>query len=28
LANTGGNVAPYFTVCNYKTQGTLNSVLN
>lgn len=28
LANTGGNVPPYFTVCNYKKQGTLNSVLN
>jgi hypothetical protein len=28
LANTGGNVAPYFTVCNYKKQGTLDSVLD
>lgn len=28
LANTGGNVPPYFTVCNYKKQGMLNSVLN
>lgn len=23
LANTGGNVAPYFTVCNYYGQGKL-----
>jgi hypothetical protein len=23
LANTGGNVAPYFTVCNYKAQGNM-----
>ena len=23
LANTGGNVAPYFTVCNYKKQGNM-----
>jgi len=23
LANTGGNVAPYFTVCNYKTAGNM-----
>jgi hypothetical protein len=26
LANTGGNVAAHFTVCNYKAQGTLNSI--
>lgn len=25
LANTGGNVPPYFTVCNYKSQGMLKS---
>jgi hypothetical protein len=22
LGNTGGNVSPYFTVCNYKSAGT------
>jgi hypothetical protein len=28
LANTGGNVAPYFTVCNYLKRGMLKSILN
>jgi hypothetical protein len=27
LANTGGNVAPFFTVCNYKTAGKPIQVL-
>jgi len=28
LANTGGNVGAHFTVCNYKSQGKLVSILN
>ena len=28
LANTGGNVAPHFTVCNYKSQGMQNPLPN
>jgi hypothetical protein len=27
LANTGGNVAPYFTVCNYYGAGKKSSSL-
>ena len=28
LANTGGNVSPYFTVCNYKSPGEFPSLMS